>query len=114
MAIFAWSSLGGGFFSGRFTRRNLDSFESYFDKLCVECYCHEANFRRLGRARKLARQLGVTPAQVALAWAFRQDMNLFALVGCASPSEFGENAKALQIELSDEDTQWLEAGRGMV
>src|SRR5207249_9101 len=36
MALFTWSSLAGGFFSGRFRRDNLQSFEKYLDKLCVQ------------------------------------------------------------------------------
>ena len=32
MALFTWSSLAGGFFSGRFSRGNLDTFEDYFDR----------------------------------------------------------------------------------
>jgi aryl-alcohol dehydrogenase-like predicted oxidoreductase len=60
MALFAWSSLAGGFFSGRFTPHNLDSFDGYLDKLCVESYCRAGNFERLGRARVLAQSAPLT------------------------------------------------------
>lgn len=105
--LFPWSSLGAGLFSGRFTRGNLDSFEDYFGKLCAECYGHDENFRRLERARALGAKRGATPAQIALAWLFRQGMNVHALVGCASASEFAENARALDIELGSDEASRL-------
>src|SRR5262249_39237817 len=58
MPIFAWSSLAGGFFSGRFHRDNLDSFSDYNDTLCVATYCVEKNFERLDRAQQLATETG--------------------------------------------------------
>ena len=58
--VLFWSSLAGGFFSGRFRRDNLESFQDYFDELVVRCYCTEENFRRLDWAEGLARQLGLT------------------------------------------------------
>ena len=41
----AWSSLAGGFFSGRFRRDNLDTFTDYLDRLSAEVYGTEENFR---------------------------------------------------------------------
>lgn len=110
LALFAWSSLAGGFFSGRFRRDNLAGFSDYFDQLCVTVYCHEPNFRRLERAQQLAAQKGVSAAQLALAYALKQPLNLFALVGCQSPAEFAENAAALTLELTPEELRWLELG----
>jgi 1-deoxyxylulose-5-phosphate synthase len=55
MPLFTWSTLAGGFFSGRFTRDNLDTFDAYLDRICVETYCYEENFGRLDRAGALAR-----------------------------------------------------------
>lgn len=108
MALFAWSSLGGGFFSGRFTRENLDSFESYLDKLCVESYCYEDNFKRLDRVRELAQEKGRTIPQVAMAYVMSQPMNVFALVGCQNGDEFKANVEAMEIELSSEEIALLE------
>lgn len=110
IVLFPWSSLGAGLFSGRFTRENLSSFDDYLGKLCAECYGHEENFRRFERASELAPRLGATPAQVGLAWLFAQELEVFPLVGCATPEEFAENAKALDLELSQEQVDWLATG----
>lgn len=108
--LFAWSSLGGGFFSGRFTRDNLNSFQDFFDKVCVEAFCYERNFKRLDRARELAQKKGLAIPQIAVAYLMNQPMNIFALVGCRNGDEFKTNAGALEVKLSSEEIAWLDQG----
>lgn len=110
MPLFTWSSLAGGFFSQRFQPDNLDTFTSYFDKLCVRCYCYPGNFARLERSRQLAQQRGVSVPQVALAYVLSQPFNLFALVGCANGGEFAANAAALDLRLTPAELDWLAEG----
>lgn len=108
IAVFAWSSLAGGFFSGRFTRDNLASFTTGLDALCVHSYCYEDNFQRLDRARVLAQEKGLTVPQIVLSYLFSQPLNLFALVGCNSGDEFRENSAALEVRLTPAEIAWLE------
>lgn len=110
MPLFTWSSLAGGFFSGRFTRDNLGSFDGYLDRLCVATYCHEANFERLDRARVLAEDRGLSVPQVALAYVLNQPLAVFALVGCNIAEEFRANAEATEVALTPEEVAWLEGG----
>jgi aryl-alcohol dehydrogenase-like predicted oxidoreductase len=105
--VFAWSSLAGGFFSDRINRDNTAGFDDYFMKLAVECYASEETFQRLDRVKELAAKKGVTIPQIAMAWVMSQGLNLFALVGCATGEEFAENAAALEIELSAEESAWV-------
>jgi aryl-alcohol dehydrogenase-like predicted oxidoreductase len=108
MPVFAWSSLAGGFFSGRFRRDNLDQFEGGLDRLCVEVYCSEENFRRLDRVQTLAAERGATVPQVALAYVLGQPLNVFALVGCQTGGEFAANVAALDLALTPADLAWLD------
>ncbi len=108
MPLFTWSSLAGGFFSGRFTRDNLDSFDGYFDKLAVQSYCYEDNFRRLERAQALAAEAGVSVTQVAMAYVFSYPLNIFPLVGCATPAEFQANLDAMALKLDENTLEWLD------
>ena len=109
--LLTWSSLAGGFFSGRFRRDNLDSFTSYLDKLCVSSYCYEENFRRLDRAEQLAADKGVSLPQLALAYVTSQPLDIYALVGCKGGAEFAANLAALSLNLSETERVWLESGR---
>lgn len=112
MPLLAWSSLAGGFFSGRFRRDNLQSFDGYFDKLCAESYGSEDNFQRLDRAQQLAQQKGLSLPQIALAYVMSQPLNLFAIVGCQTVDEFRENLAASELRLSSDEVAWLELKSG--
>ena len=107
MPVFAWSSLAGGFFSGRIRRDHRD-FEDYYMKLAVDCYAVEPNFLRLDRAEELAIQKGVSLPQIALAYVMNSQLNVFALVGCQNGDEFRANAGALEITLTPEEIAYLE------
>jgi len=111
LALFPWSSLAGGFFSGRFRRDNLDSFSEDLDQSCARAYGYEANFQRLDRAQALAQEMGATPAQVALAYILHQPLNLFAVVGCRTPAEFADNLRGSTLALTPEQVAWLDTGR---
>jgi aryl-alcohol dehydrogenase-like predicted oxidoreductase len=111
MPLFAWSSLAGGFFSGRFSRDNVDSFEEGLDRVCAEAYGHEENFERLDRVRLLAQEKGLTVsqlAQLALAYVMNQPLNVFAIVGHNSGEEFRANAEASEVGLTSEELAWLD------
>jgi aryl-alcohol dehydrogenase-like predicted oxidoreductase len=107
--LFTWSSLAGGFFSGRFRRDNLETFTEYLDKLCVTSYCYEDNFKRLDRAEDLAKKKGLTLPQIAFAYVMNQPLNIFALVGCQTPQEFKANMEAATIKLTPDELTWLES-----
>ena len=108
IALFTWSSLAGGFFSGRFKRDNLDQFEKYSDKLVVDCYCSEDNFRRLDRAQELADAKGLTVAQIALAYVLNQPANIFALCAGANDQEIRANVEAGEVTLTPLELAWLD------
>ena len=108
MPLFTWSSLAGGFFSGRFRPDNLDTFSDYFDKVAVTSYCYEDNFERLERAEALAEQYGISVAQIALAYVLTQPLDVYALVGCRTVEEFRQNAAALELKLTPGEISWLE------
>jgi aryl-alcohol dehydrogenase-like predicted oxidoreductase len=110
MPLFTWSSLAGGFFSGRFQRDNLASFTSYLDKICVETYCVESNFARLERAQQLAKERGLTAAQVALAYMLSQPLEIYPVVGSGSGAEFAENLAGSSLRLAPAELAWLEHG----
>jgi aryl-alcohol dehydrogenase-like predicted oxidoreductase len=111
MALFTWSSLAGGFFSGRFSPENfLQQFEDPMDRVCVESYCYQENFQRLDRARQLASTKGLTVSQVAMAYVLSQPFNVFAIIGCKTGDEFQENLNASTLKLSSDEMAWLESG----
>lgn len=109
MPVLAWSSLAGGFFSGRFRRDNLHLFgEREWDEMAIRTYVSEANFQRFDRASILAAEKGLTTAQVALAYVMNQPMNLFVVVGPHSVEKFKANIEAGEVQLTSEEMAWLD------
>ncbi|MCY3903919.1 MAG: aldo/keto reductase [Caldilineaceae bacterium] len=108
VTLFVWSSLAGGFFSGRFRRDNLDTLTQPYDQLAVKVYCFEENFRRMDRAQELAESKGVTVPHIALAYVYNQPEGIHALSGARTPDEVRVNVEATEIELTAEETAYLE------
>jgi aryl-alcohol dehydrogenase-like predicted oxidoreductase len=108
MPLFAWSSLAGGFFSGRFRPENLDTFGNYFDRLCVEVYCFDENWERLKRTRQLAAEKKASPARIALAYVLNQPFDVYALTGGSNEAEIVDNVETAGFSLTAEEVAWLE------
>lgn len=92
--LITWSSLASGFFSGRFTPDNLETFSYWVDQVCAETYCTDDNFKRLQRAEQLGVEKGMSVAQIALAYVLNQPGPVFAIVASRTPEEYEMNIKA--------------------
>ena len=108
IAVLPWSSLAGGFMTGRFRRDNLDTFTDYFDTNPIEAYATEDNFRKVDRLEELAKHRDSTIPRVALAYVFDQPMNIFPLAAPRNAEQVADNAEALKLKLSPEEIAWLE------
>jgi aryl-alcohol dehydrogenase-like predicted oxidoreductase len=108
MPVFSWSSMAGGFWSGRYTRDGVPAYTEGQDKLVRDCYCSEANFQRLDRAAALGKEKGLTVAQVALAYILNDPMDVYALVGAQTQAEVDANLAALDTTLTAQERAWLD------
>jgi aryl-alcohol dehydrogenase-like predicted oxidoreductase len=109
--LFTWSSMAGGFWSGKFTRENYKQFGEtgdYFEKLAVKCYCYPQNFDRLDRAQEIAASRGLTIPQVALAFVLSYPLDIYALVGSATPDELKANIAASEVKLTQAELDYLD------
>jgi aryl-alcohol dehydrogenase-like predicted oxidoreductase len=110
IAVMPWSSMAGGFFSDTYHRDNLETFskDDYFAQICIKCYCGETNFERLDRARALAKSKSLTVAQIAVAFAQSQPLNLFMLVSSLTQDQFAANAAAIDLTLTPQEMAYLD------
>ncbi len=111
MPLFTWSSMAGGFFSGRFNRDNLETFTEYNDQIVVNSYCYEDNFKRLDRVLELAAEKSVTVAQIAVGYIFKQPLNIYALIASRSADELKQNIAAMELDLTPAEVEWLDLRR---
>ena len=108
ISLFTWSSLAGGFMTGKFTRDNLDTFTSYWDKNPIGSYCYESNFQRLDRVQELAADKGLSTAQVAVAYVVSNNPRYHAIVANWEVEQIPENGAAADVVLSADEIAWLE------
>jgi aryl-alcohol dehydrogenase-like predicted oxidoreductase len=106
----SYSPLGRGFLAGRFSfpdelaeddfRRTGPRFQG--DNL-------RANQRIVAKVDEIAREKGITPAQLALAWVLAQGDDVVPIPGTKRRSYLEENAAAVGVELGADDLARLDA-----
>lgn len=110
MPVLAYSSLGRGFFSGKFRSGDMDAARRLLDPFAVKGYLHPVNMERLARAEALAEQKRCTVSQIAMRYIFSYGLNLFAIVSTVNPDRMTENISAALHPLTPEEVSWLESG----
>lgn len=108
ISLFTWSSLAGGFMTGKFSRDNLDSFTAYWDTNPIGAYAYESNFQRLDRVIELAADKGLSPAQISVAYVLSNNPRYHAIVANWEVEQVPDNAAAAAIKLSADEIAWLE------
>lgn len=105
MPLAAWSAQARGFFSGRIRRGGP------IDPELARVYGSDGNFDRLERATQLAEQRGFTANQVALAFVLASGFPVTALITPKSPAQLHDSLRALELELTPANCEWLATGR---
>jgi aryl-alcohol dehydrogenase-like predicted oxidoreductase len=100
IALVCWSPLGGGFLTGTVTDLDRDDFRQSNPRYSGENL--RTNRDRFAPLRRLAGELGVTPAQLALAWLLHQGPDIVPIPGTRSPERVDENARAASVRLDSE------------
>ncbi|WP_084964454.1 aldo/keto reductase [Thermoactinospora rubra] len=95
--VVAWSPLGSGFLAGSVSEVGEGDFRRHAPRFSAENLA--ANNDRYAPVRDLAVDLGITPAQLALAWLLHQDDHVVAIPGSRTPGHIAENAAAADITL---------------
>ena len=73
----------------------------------LSCYDSADNKERKNRALELAKQIGTEGQNIAGAWPINLDFPSFALIGPRVTEELISNLKNLDVELTDDQINWL-------
>jgi len=106
IGLVAYSPLGRGFLSGRFSSpEELDEgdFRRYGPRFTGENL--EQNLKLAERVKQLAEEKGITPGQLALAWVLHRWEHIVPIPGTKRVSYLEENLAAAEIELSQEEVE---------
>jgi aryl-alcohol dehydrogenase-like predicted oxidoreductase len=101
MPLMPWSSQARGFFTGRANPND------HSDAELVRCWYSEDNFRRLERVNAMAKERGVLPINIALAYVLCQPFPTFPLIGPRLLSETRTSLPGLDIQLTPQEVRWL-------
>jgi aryl-alcohol dehydrogenase-like predicted oxidoreductase len=105
-----YSPLGRGFLSGRFTspdELDANDFRRNGPRFTGEHL--DANLELAAKLAEIAKGKGVTPAQLAIAWVLAQGGDLVPIPGTKRREYLEQNAAAVDVELTDEDMQRIDA-----
>jgi aryl-alcohol dehydrogenase-like predicted oxidoreductase len=105
----AYSPLGRGFLSGRFTSPSdfpEDDFRRHHPRFQGENF--DRNMELVQRVEEMARSKGVTAGQLALAWVLHQGDDVVPIPGTKRVRYLEENVAALDVALSPEELEQLD------
>lgn len=110
VGVIPWSPLARGFLAGNRTRdKGGETARSKSDGFAHELYYGEDDFAVLDCVEALARERGVKPAQIALAWMLHKPGITSPIIGASKMYQLDEAIAALEIKLTDEEVAALEA-----
>jgi aryl-alcohol dehydrogenase-like predicted oxidoreductase len=104
-----YSPLGRGFLTRRFSSpEDLpdDDFRRHNPRFQGQNF--ERNMELVDRVEEIAREQGVKPGQLALAWVLAQGDDIVPIPGTKRREYLEENVAAVEVELSDEDLRRID------
>jgi aryl-alcohol dehydrogenase-like predicted oxidoreductase len=106
----AYSPLGRGFLSGRFSSPDqLDEGDFRRNGPRFTGSNLEANLQLAAKVAEIASEKGITAAQLAIAWVLAQGEDIVPIPGTKRRKYLEQNARAAEVELTDEDLKRIEA-----
>jgi 1-deoxyxylulose-5-phosphate synthase len=108
IAILPWSPLARGFLTGKYQRNQAPTGKRYnSDKLLPTRYFHAEDFDVLESVQEVAKEKGVNPSQIALAWLLKKGVTA-PIIGVTKIEHLQDAVDAMSVPLSADDMKRLE------
>jgi aryl-alcohol dehydrogenase-like predicted oxidoreductase len=105
LGVTAWSPLAGGVLSGKYSRAADAAGATRLDAASLDQRAHTV----AQAVVDVAEARGVTPSQVAIAWTMTRSPSIRPIVGARRAEQLRDNLGALDVQLSKEECERLEA-----
>jgi aryl-alcohol dehydrogenase-like predicted oxidoreductase len=110
LGILVWSPLAGGFLAGKYSRANPAPGGTRFAEAGQFVpFEKETGYRVVDALKEVAGRHGVSSARVALAWVLARPAISSVIIAARKPENLEDNIKAVDLQLSEEDTRQLDA-----
>jgi aryl-alcohol dehydrogenase-like predicted oxidoreductase len=102
IGLIPWSPLARGFLAGNRTKENFgDTVRAKTDDYAQKLYYQPSDFTVVERVTEIAKQRGVSNAQVALAWVIQQPGVTAPIVGASKMHHLEDAVAALALKLTE-------------
>ena len=109
IGLIPWSPLARGFLAGnRTANRSGDTSRARTDAFAHDLYFRPEDFTIVERVGEIAKQRGVSNAQIALAWMLHKPGITAPIIGASKMYQLDEAIAALDIKLSADEMAALE------
>ncbi|WP_405965673.1 aldo/keto reductase [Streptomyces sp. NBC_00723] len=114
VSLLPWSPLAGGFLTGKYQRGStpapdtrVGSEDELYQWVSAEYASSDRNWHTIDAVVRIAREVGATPSQVALAWTADQPSVAAPIVGARTLTHLTENLGAAELHLDADTTAAL-------
>jgi aryl-alcohol dehydrogenase (NADP+) len=109
IGVIPWSPLARGFLAGNRRREDWgETTRAKTDDYGQHLYYSDADFDVAARVAEVARERGVRPTQVALAWMLSRPGVTAPIIGASRLEHLDQAVEALEISLSEDECRRLE------
>jgi voltage-dependent potassium channel beta subunit len=109
IGLVVWSPLAMGMLTGKYDEGIPADTRFGREPWAAERFMTDANVARVRQLKPIADELGISRAQVALAWTLRRPGVSSAIIGATRPEQVIDNAAAAEVELSEDHSARIEA-----
>ena len=106
VGMLPWSPLARGLLAGS---RRTGTLRAQTDDYAHKLYTREADEQVIDAVAEIAKQRGIPPAQVALAWLLHQPGVTAPIIGASKMNHLEDAVAAVQVKLSKQEMQRLES-----
>jgi len=108
IALIPWSPLARGFLTGSRTMEGGSTSRSKTDTFAKQMYFKDADFKIADAVSEVAKNRGVSAAQVALAWVLQAPGITAPIIGATKIPQLQDLISAVDLQLSFEEVKNLE------
>jgi voltage-dependent potassium channel beta subunit len=109
IGLVVWSPLAMGMLTGKYDDGVPSDTRFDREPWARDRFMTEANVERVRQLQPIADELGITRAQLALAWVLRQPGVSSVITGATRVSQIDDNVRAADVQLADEVIARIEA-----
>ena len=106
MAVTPWAPLAAGLLTGKYQSKQHASNGRLSDKL--EEKLDDRSIKIAEKVTAIAKEIGRSPAQVALNWLLQKGENIIPIIGARKVDQIKDNLKCVEFVLSDQHIKQLD------